>query len=300
MSQRHNFSCPLESRTNKRLLLNPETNRCILATGSTAQRLRDEGVALQPWKRNGSQSRKSTARGSSTARKASKSPAAPKARESKARKPKATGLKRPPSAFLMFMMDHREAIKRRFPNISFGDIAVEASNQWKSASKSVKDRYLALYDQAREDYLRQVERGPKAERKPKASTTGRPRGRPRGSKNIQYEENPIFGASRSMKHPPRLEVGSEYDSGSDDEYFSPAAPRNRMATMGSVSLPPPPPSASFHKSMSGSIPPPPPEEDWSDEGVGSESDSEYRPVNVKRMAQSINRRSPKLAYIPQY
>jgi len=49
--------------------------------------------------------------------------------------------KRPRTAFLLFSVDKREAVKAAQPNLVFGDIAKEVSVLWKNCRDSERQKY---------------------------------------------------------------------------------------------------------------------------------------------------------------
>jgi len=64
--------------------------------------------------------------------------------------------KRPQTAFFLFMNDRRAALKQERPDIGFGDVAKILSEEWKKASKTVKDKYEAIHNKDKERYEREL------------------------------------------------------------------------------------------------------------------------------------------------
>jgi len=85
--------------------------------------------------------RSSSKKGKEKRRKRTKDPNAPK---------------RPQTAFFLFMNDRRAALKQERPDIGFGDVAKILSEEWKKASKAVKDKYESIHNKDKERYEREL------------------------------------------------------------------------------------------------------------------------------------------------
>jgi len=54
------------------------------------------------------------------------------------------------------MNDRRASLKAERPDIAFGDVAKILAEEWKKASKAVKDKYDALHNKDKERYEREM------------------------------------------------------------------------------------------------------------------------------------------------
>jgi len=63
--------------------------------------------------------------------------------------------KRNQTAFFLFMNDRRAPLKAERPDIAFGDVAKILAEEWKKASKAIKDKYEALHEKDKERYNRE-------------------------------------------------------------------------------------------------------------------------------------------------
>jgi len=63
--------------------------------------------------------------------------------------------KRAMSAYMMFVLDKRQEIKRQNPNASFGEIGEMVGNKWKAMSEAEKAPYMKQSEEDKARYLKE-------------------------------------------------------------------------------------------------------------------------------------------------
>ncbi|RKP06071.1 high mobility group box domain-containing protein [Thamnocephalis sphaerospora] len=66
-------------------------------------------------------------------------------------------LKRPPSAFLLFMADRRPLLKKEHPDMSYSDLIKEIGNMWEALSDVQRTEYENRYNEYRAEFQKQQE-----------------------------------------------------------------------------------------------------------------------------------------------
>jgi len=68
-----------------------------------------------------------------------------------------SGVKRPPSAYMLWLSDNRGAIAKSLPDAKVTDIAKEAGVRWKKVSAATKKKYEDMYAKKKEEYKQKLE-----------------------------------------------------------------------------------------------------------------------------------------------
>ena len=65
--------------------------------------------------------------------------------------------KKPQTAFFMYLSDHREAIKKEFPELKVTEISKKASERWKELPEDEKKVYNDKVAEAKKQYEKDME-----------------------------------------------------------------------------------------------------------------------------------------------
>ena len=120
--------------------------------------------------------------------------------------------KRPRTAFLLFSVDKREAVKSSNPQLQFGDIAKEVSTLWKSCRESEKQKYNNLANEDKQRYEREMEEYRAGEREKEDKRKAKKKAKSKKEKSKKKKKKHQQSSSE--------EDSSESDSDSDNSQSS--------------------------------------------------------------------------------
>lgn len=119
--------------------------------------------------------------------------------------------KRPQSAFFLWMNDNREHIKKKYPELSFTEIAKKAGDLWKEISKSEKSRYEEMAAKAKKQYEKEM-----AEYKESGGGGGGGKSEKSSKKSESKANKSPVKNSQQYKSKEYISSGSSSDESSND------------------------------------------------------------------------------------